>query len=107
MKENYSKWQERKVEEWDRIKQEEKRDRLAVAEMKKKRYGAKMAKLTKEESSKLKLRTEERKELALIRKNLWKRFREVDEEIEMEEGEKLAWLRISNCLENDDEKGEW
>ena len=28
LKENYSKWQEKKVEEWDRIKQEEKRDRL-------------------------------------------------------------------------------
>ena len=106
LRKNYSNWQERKVEEWDRIKQEEKKDRLAVVAMKKKRYGAKMAKLSKEESSKIRMRTEERKELALIRKNLWRKFREV-EEIEFEEEEKLAWERISDCLENDDEKEDW
>ena len=89
LKENCSNWQERQVEEWERIKIEEKKDRLAVIAIKKKRYGAKLAKLSKEESSKIKMRTGERKEFALIRKNLWKRFREAVD-TEFEEEEKLA-----------------
>ena len=43
LKENSHTWQERKVEECERLKQEAKEDRLAVTRMKKKRYGIKKA----------------------------------------------------------------
>jgi hypothetical protein len=35
-----------------------------MVEIKKRRYGAKLAKLTKDENNKIKMRTEERKEMA-------------------------------------------
>jgi hypothetical protein len=39
LRENTDKWRERKIEECDRIREEDKRDRLAVSKEKKKRYG--------------------------------------------------------------------
>ena len=88
---------------------EEKKDRLAVVAMKRKRYGPKMGKISKEESLKLKMRTEERREMALIRENLWKRFRDEDEDLdEVEEEEKIAWERINNHLEiEQDHENDW
>ena len=53
-------WQQRKIKEVNRIKEEEKKDLLAICKEKRKRYGAKYKNLSKEESKKLKKRTEER-----------------------------------------------
>jgi hypothetical protein len=39
MRKNKDKWKERRLEETKRIKEEDKRDRLAVVKEKKKRYG--------------------------------------------------------------------
>ena len=44
----------------NRIKEEEKKDRLAICKEKKKRYGTKYKNLSKDEGKKLKTRTEER-----------------------------------------------
>jgi hypothetical protein len=41
LRENTDKWRERRIEECDRIREEDKRDRLAVSKEKKKRYGMK------------------------------------------------------------------
>ena len=102
------KWQERKVEEWERIKLEEKKDRLAMVEIKKRRYGAKLAKLTKDENNKIKMRTEERKEMAVVMRNLWRKCREMgDAETNIDEEERLAWEKIHDYLENEDEKDDW
>ena len=60
----------KETEELDRIKEEEKEDRLAIAREKKKRYGLKG--LNKDEKLHLKRRTEEKKELAVARSNYWK-----------------------------------
>ena len=62
LKENEPKWRSRKIKECDRIREEEKADRLAIAKMKKKRYGVKG--LSKEENGRMKQRTEERLEIA-------------------------------------------
>ena len=66
-----------KIAECDRIKEEEKRDRLAVARMMKKRYGVK--RLSKEENMRLKMRTEERLEIAKAKTNYWRHHREQDQ----------------------------
>ena len=105
LKKNDTKWQERRILECDKIRLEEKKDRLAVVAVKKKRYGSKLSKLTKEENIKMKLRTEERIEMAIAKENLWKRFQEKDQEFE--EGEEEAWGRIRDCLANDEEMGGW
>ena len=70
LKQNEPKWRTRKIEECERIKEEEKKDRLAIASQKKKRYGLK--RLNKEENSRLKKRTEERLELSQAKANYWK-----------------------------------
>jgi hypothetical protein len=70
IREKEGKWTTRKTEELDRIKEEEKEDRLAIAREKKKRYGLKG--LNKDEKLHLKRRTEEKKELAVARSNYWK-----------------------------------
>ena len=62
LKKNETKWRTRNIDECERIKEEEKKDRLAIASEKKKRYGLK--RLNKEENMRLKKRTEERLELA-------------------------------------------
>ena len=58
LKSNEERWRTRRIEECDRIREEEKRDRLAIAREKKKRYGLK--KLSVEENRRLKRRTEDR-----------------------------------------------
>jgi hypothetical protein len=57
LKQNEPKWRTMKIEECERIKEEEKKDRLAIVSQKKKRYGLK--RLNKEENIRLKKRTEE------------------------------------------------
>ena len=86
----------------ERIKAEEKKDRLAVGNIKKKRYG--IGKLNNEENLRLKSRTEDRILLARGRENLWKKFRESKEDDTfMGEEEAKAWETVrSNILELED-----
>ena len=58
LKSNEERWRTRRIEECDRIREEEKRDRLAIAREKKKRYALK--KLSVVENRRLKRRTEDR-----------------------------------------------
>ena len=64
------KWTTRKIKEFEMIKEEDKRDRLAIANEKRKRYGLK--KLNKEENKRLKERMERKIELAQAKSNYWK-----------------------------------
>ena len=73
LKEKEGVWRSRKIAECDRIKEEEKRDRLAVAKIKKKRYG--VQRMSKEENMRLKMRTEERLEIARAKTNFWRNHR--------------------------------
>ena len=82
---------------------EKKRDRLAVVREKKKRYGLK--KLSKEENQRIKIRTEERLEVARAKENLWKRFREDKEDREMVEDEIQAWERLREGIMDLEEEG--
>ena len=68
LKEREGGWKTRKLKKCERIKEEEKKDRLAVVRMKKKRYG--IGKMSKDENSKLKMRTEERLIIAKVKENL-------------------------------------
>ena len=107
LRENNLSWQERKIVECERIKLEEKRDRLAIVAEKKKKYGSKFSKLTKEENTKIKMRTKERLELAVAKENLWKRYQEKDLDLEFIEGEEEAWEKVRDCINNDEENGCW
>ena len=95
LKKNADGWNERRIEECERVKREEKEDRLAIVKEKKKRYGLK--KMSKEESMRMKQRTEEKIMLAKMRSNLWKRYRDGRQEEEGEE-EKMAWSRAEDAL---------
>ena len=68
LRDNADRWRERKIEECERVRREEKEDRLAIVKMKKKRYG--LSKLSKEEIMRLKQRTEEKVMMARARSNL-------------------------------------
>ena len=70
LKKNESKWQHRKIKEVERIKNEEKADRLAISRQKKKKYGIKQ--LNKEENRRIKERTEERIHISQAKANYWK-----------------------------------
>ena len=63
----------RKIKEVDRIKEEEKRDILAICKEKKKRYDIK--KMNKEENRRSKERTEERILIFQAKANYWKKYR--------------------------------
>ena len=93
LKENEPKWRSRKIKECDRIREEEKADRLAIAKMKKKRYGVKG--LSKEENGRMKQRTEERLEIARAKENLWKLHRGNGR------GDRercQAWKQVQECI---------
>ena len=93
LRKNKDKWKERRLGETKRIREEEKRDRLAVVKEKKKRYG--IQGLSREEGRRMKMRTEERLEIAKAKENYWKEFREVKEEdTKMEEDERQAWRKV-------------
>ena len=105
LKEQEWKWKQRQIEEVERIKEEEKADRLAVVREKKKRYG--ISKLSKEENQRLKLRTEDRLTVAKAKENLWKRFRDKDMMPEMQEDEVRAWEDIQRMIIELEEEGSW
>ena len=86
LKENSKRWQERKLKECERVREEAKEDRLAVVRMKKKRYGIKT--MSKEENVRFKEMSERKVLLAKARGNLWKLTR--DPRCSMEEKEKEA-----------------
>ena len=70
------KWKRRGKEETQRIREEERQMRLKIVEEKKKKYGRKN--LKKVESDKLKKLTDKKLELAELRQNLWRCYREGD-----------------------------
>ena len=72
LKENENKWQQRRIKEVDRIKEEEKKDRLVICKEKKKKYGIK--KMNKEDNRRLKERTEEKILISQAKAN-WKKYR--------------------------------
>ena len=72
---------------------------------KKKRYG--IAKLSKEEHTRMKKRTEDRLTIAQAKGNLWKRFREEDKKKEMEEEEVRAWEEVQRLVMELEEEGSW
>ena len=98
-------WRQRRIEEIERIREEEKKDRLAVVREKKKRYG--IPKLSKEENLRLKLRTEDRMMIARAKENLWKRFREKEGVKEIEEEELNAWKDVQSMVIELEEEGSW
>ena len=103
LRKNKDKWKERKLEETKRIKEEEKRDRLAVVKEKKKRYN--IQGLSREEGRRMKTRTEERLEIAKAKENYWKEFREVrEEDTEMEEDERQAWRNVKLGMDSFEEE---
>jgi hypothetical protein len=104
LRENSHMWQERKVEECEKVKQEAKEDRLAVSRMKKKRYGIK--RLSKEENKRIKERAEDRILLAKARGNLWKLARN-PEERQMEDKEEEAWRVMGEGAIEFTEKEDW
>ena len=75
LRKNDAKWQTIKLAEVDRIKEEEKKDRLAICKGNKKRYGIK--KMNKEENMRLIKRTEERVAISQAKPNYWKQHRSV------------------------------
>ena len=109
LKEKGDGWRERRIEECERIREEEKTDRLALVKEKKKRYGLK--RLSKEENSRLKSRTEDRILISQSKANLWKRYRDGGEEedgAEMGTEEERAWRNIWNGVrELEEEDAAW
>ena len=73
LKQNEDRWRCRKIDECERIKEAEKKDRLAIVKGKKKRYG--LQKLSKEENRRLKSRTEDRIKIAKAKENYCWKFR--------------------------------
>ena len=89
------KWTTRTIKESEKIKEEEKIDRLAITSERKKRYGLK--KLNKEENHRLMERTERKIELAQAKSNYWKWHKEERKERTGKEEETQAmWVRLRN-----------
>ena len=105
LKEHEEGWRVRKLKECDRIREEEKMDRLAVVREKKRKYGLK--RISKEENKRLKRRTEERLEIASAKANLWRRFRDRNKELDMTEEEAEAWEGLRASVMELEEGGSW
>ena len=109
LKKKEDKWRCRKIDECIRIREEEKKDRLAVCKEKKRRYG--LRRLSKEENTRIKLRTEERMDIAKGKTNLWRKFgqgREDQDQDDMEEDEYKAWEDVrSLVMVLEEEEGAW
>ena len=106
LKENGNKWQQRKILEVDRIKEEEKKDRLAICKEKKKKYGTK--RMNKEENKRLKERTEERILISQAKANYWKEYRGRGGRMEGEDIENDAtWKRLKDVIQVLEERGRW
>ena len=105
LRENTDKWRIRRIDECERIKEEEKKDRLALVQVKKRKYGIK--KVSKEESSRLKMRTEERLEVARAKENLWRRYQD-ESRNDMDVEEEEMWQRVlESILELEEKEGKW
>ena len=104
LKNNEERWRTRRIDECERIKEEEKRDRLAIVREKRKRYGLK--KLSVEEKRRLKRRTEDRLKIAQAKENYWKQYRG-KEEGGMKEEERGAWEAIKEGITALEEDGNW
>ena len=90
LEENAAGWRMRRLKEVDRVKEQEKEDRKAIIKVKKKRYG--IGKLSKEENTRLSMRSEERILIARGKENLWKKFQDDrSQECSMEEEEAGVW----------------
>jgi hypothetical protein len=105
LREKEDKWRVRKIEECERIREEEKRDRLAVCKEKKKRYGIK--KISKEENLRLKKRTEERLDVASAKTNLWRKFGDDRGSQVIPEKELVAWEELRERVLELEEDGDW
>jgi hypothetical protein len=103
LKENEEGWKLRKMKECERIREEEKQDRLALTREKKRKYGIK--KISKEENQRLKKRTGERLEIASSKANFRKKFREGGEDLS--EREVAAWEAVRTSVMELEEDGRW
>ena len=81
LEKNSSRWEKRTREETERIKAEEKKERLEMGKKKKNKFGSKNEELTKNEKDDLKKLTEIRLEIAEIRQHLWRKYRDSGQEI--------------------------
>jgi hypothetical protein len=70
----------------------------------KNRYGLK--RLSKEENKRLKMRTEERIEIARAKENYWKKYRDQGDK-DMKEEEKEAWVHVEKGILMFEEDGSW
>ena len=104
IKENEGAWGSRKSKECERIKEEERMDRLAIVAEKKKKYGIK--KLSKDETQKIKQRTGERMEIARAKGNYWKQYRDSSKRTKGKEEEE-AWERLRDSIVVLEENGNW
>ena len=95
LKQNEDRWRCNKIDKCERIKEEEKKDRLAIVKGMKKRYG--LQKLSKEENRRLKSRTEDRIEIAKAKENYWRKFRHKNY-YEMEEEEDDSWRNLEKGI---------
>jgi hypothetical protein len=104
LRENEEGWRLRKIRECERIREEDKKDRLPVVKEKKRKYG--LTRLSKEENSRIKKRTYERIEIASAKANLWKKFRD-KVVIDLGEEEAKAWERLRTSVMDLEEEGCW
>ena len=106
LKADGDRWRERKIKECDRIREEEKKDRLAVVRVKKRKYG--LTRLSKEENKRMSLRTEERREISKAKENLWRHYRDEGKRQKIGKEEEDAWETLKTTLmELEEEDGEW
>ena len=103
LKENEKKWQHRKIQEVERIRIEERSERLAICTQKKKRYGIKQ--LNKEENRRIKERTEERILVSQAKANYWKMHR--GKETGYKELYKEHWSKLKDGILALEEEGSW
>ena len=73
LEKNSTRLEKRTREETERIKAEEKKERLEMVKEKRKKFGSKNSELTKYEKDGLKKLTEVKLEIAEIRQNLWRK----------------------------------
>ena len=80
LEEGEENWERLRSNEIKRIRLQDKEDRLRVVEMKKKKYGKKIVKKgeSKEEKRRLDVEMKKKIELAEIRTNMWKLYRDRD-----------------------------
>ena len=103
LRENEEGWKMRKIKECERIRAEEREDRLALAREKKRKYG--IRRISKEENLRLTKRTGERLEIASAKANLWKKFREGGDDLS--EREVAAWEAVRTSVMELEEDGRW